>query len=291
MSLVQQVQGAVGLSPALSALGLARSTWYYRVRQPRPYEARYAALRAPLERIARTHPEYGYRRTAAELREAYGVRVNHKVVRRLHRLWGLPLLRRTRPPRPSAVRQVIVTAGARANLVATLETIGPLAVLYTDFTELVYAAGKAWLMALVDHTSKVVPGWAVGAHADTALALAAWRRARGWLRRHGFEVAGLIVHHDQDPVYTGYGWTGQLLVQDHARLSYALEGCRDNPEMEAFHSRFKTENRSLFLDAPSLADLRRVVAARIAYYNGRRRHSSLGNRAPLTYLASLTPEG
>jgi len=158
-----------------------------RVRPPRPYEVRYAALRAPLERIARTHPEYGYRRTATELREGLGIRVKHKVGRRLHRLWGLPLLRRTRLPRPSAVRQVTRRAGARANLVAPLETFDPLAVLYTDFTALGYAAGKAWLMALVDHTSKVVPGCAAGAQANTALALAAGRRARRWLRRHGVQ--------------------------------------------------------------------------------------------------------
>ena len=189
------------------------------------------------------------------------------------------------------MRQAITAAGARANLVAALTAIAPLVVLYTDFTELVYAQGKAWLMTLVDHTSKVVPGWALGAHADTALALAAWRRAKRWLRRHGFPVAGVIVHHDQDPVYTGYGWTGQLLLTDQVRLSYALHGCRDNPEMEAFHSRFKTENRSLFLDAPTLADLERVVAQRMRYYNGRRRHSSLGNQAPLYYLASLYPDG
>ena len=99
------------------------------------------------------------------------------------------------------------------------------------------------------------------------------------------------MHHDQDPVYTGYGWTGQLLLRDAVRLSYALEGCRDNPEMESFHSRFKTENRSLFLDALTLADLERVVAQRMAYYNGRRRHSSLGNQAPLSFLASFSPEG
>ena len=131
--------------------------------------------------------------------------------------------------------------------------------LYTDFTELRYTSGKAWLMALVDHASKVVAGWALGTHTDTTLALT----ARRWLRRHGFPVAGLIVHHDQDPVYTGYGWTGQLLLRDATRLSYALNGCRDNPEMESFHSRFKTENRSLFLDALTLADLERVVAQRM----------------------------
>lgn len=78
-------------------------------------------------------------------------------------------------------------------------------------------------------------------------------------------LAGLIVHHDQDPVSTGYGWTSQLLVQDQVRLSSALRGCHDNPEMEAFDSRFKTENRSLFLDALTLADLERVVAQRMRY--------------------------
>ena len=104
-------------------------------------------------------------------------------------------------------------------------------------------------------------------------------------------VAGLIVHQDRDPVYTGYGWTGQLLVRDHVRVSYALRGCRDNPEMESFHSRFKSENRSLFLDAPSRADLRRLVGQRITYYHGRRRHSSLRNQAPLIYLSGLLPQG
>lgn len=291
VTLVQDVRRAFGLGAALAAVGLARSTWYAHQHASPPYALRYAALRAPLERIARAHPDYGYRRTTTELCEAEDVVVNQKVVRRLHQLWDLPLLRRTHAPRPSGVRQVITDAGGRANLVAALDAIGPLAVLYTDFTALRYAAGKAWLMTLLDHVSKVVLGWALGPQADTALALAAWRRARRWLRRRRVPVGGIIVHHDRDPVYTGYGWTGQLLVRDHVRLSYALRGCRDNPEMESFHSRFKSENRSLFLDAPTLTDLRRLVGQRITYYTGRRRHSSLGNRAPLVYLSGLLPQG
>jgi putative transposase len=287
VELVRSVLGEFGLTPALAAIGLPRATWYYRVDHPHRYEERHAQLREPLERIASEHPEYGYRRTTTELGERLGVTINPKVVRRLHQCWGLPLLRRTQAPPPSGLRQVIVAAGERANLVAELEDIAPLAVLHTDFTELRYAAGKAHLMALVDHTSKLVPGWAVGAHADAALALRAWTAARHWLRRHGWPVAGIIVHHDQDSVYTGYGWTGRLVLRDHVRLSYALEGCRDNTEMESFHSRFKMENRSLLLDASSLADLERVVGERIDYYNRRRRHSALGNQAPLVYLAGL----
>ncbi len=291
VELVRAVQDEFGLSPALAAIGLPRATWYYRAGHARPYPERYARLRGPLERIACDHPEYGYRRTAAELRERLGEAINPKVVRRLHQCWGLPLMRRTHPPRPSGLRQVIVAAGERVNLVAQLEGIGALEALHTDFTELLYAAGRAQLMALVDHTSKVVPGWAVGAHADTALALRAWTAAKRWLQRHDWPVAGIIVHHDQDSVYTGYGWTGQLMLRDRARLSYALDGCRDNTEMESFHSRFKSENRSLLLDAASLADLERIVGERIDYYNRRRRHSALGNRAPLAYLASLKARG
>jgi hypothetical protein len=65
--------------------------------------------------------------------------VNHKVIQQLHRCWGLPLVRTTRPPRPSGVRRVIAEAGGKANLLAGLSAIGPFDVVYTDFTELRYA--------------------------------------------------------------------------------------------------------------------------------------------------------
>ncbi len=287
VTLVRQAPRGVPKTVACAAIGLARSTWSYQRHRLPPYAVRYAGFRAPLEWIARRDPDYGYRRTTTELLESAGVVVNPKVVRRLHQLWELPLLRRTHVPKPSAVRAAITAAGAHANLVADLTEIAPLGVLYTDFTELRYATGKAWLITLLDHVSKVVVGWALGAHADRVLALAAWRRARTWLRRHGYPVAGVIVHQDRDTVFTGYAWTGQLLLRDRVRLSFALRGCRDNPEMESFHSRFKSENRSLLLDAQLFADLDRVVAQRLTYYNGRRRHSSLQNQPPLRYLRGL----
>jgi putative transposase len=287
VELADSVRAEFGLTPALTVLGLPRATWYYRAAHAEGYAERHADLRSTLDQIARDHPEYGYRRTTTELRERRGQVVNQKVVRRLHQCWGLPLLRQTRPPRPSGLRQVITAAGERVNLLAELETVGPLAAFHTDFTELVCAAGKAQLMALVDHTTKVVPGWALGRHADSGLALQAWTAAKRWLRRHGWPIAGLIVHHDQDSVYTSYAWTGQLVLRDQVRLSYALDGCRDNTEMESFHSRFKSENRSLLVEAASFAELERIVGQRIAYYNRRRRHSALGNQAPLAFLAAL----
>ncbi|CAN5809684.1 hypothetical protein BH20GEM1_BH20GEM1_14290 [soil metagenome] len=278
------------MAPVLSALDLARSTWYYQPKR-QSYVRRHAALKLPLEKIARAHPEYGYRRTTAELRSRLRRLVNQKVVRRLHQQWDLPLIRRAPAPQPSPVRQVIAAAGERVNLVAGLDGIRPFEVLYTDFTELVYAGGRkrVQLMVLLDHASKLVPGWAVAETATTRLALAAWTRAKAGLTHRGRSWRGIIVHQDQDPVYTSYAWVRQLLVVDQVRVSYALQGARDNPEMESFHGRFKVENRSLFLDAETREELILVVRDRLRYYNRVRRHSSLGMISPLEFIASLSP--
>lgn len=286
---VAQVRADFGLAPALRVLELPRATWYHHQRHVRPYAERYADLRGPLEEIARQHPGYGYRRMTVELQQAYQRSVNHKVVQRLLKTWDLRVIRGVRRPRPSGIRQAVQAGGERANLVAGLTISRPGQVIFTDFTELVYANGqrKAQLMPLLDHVSKVVWGWAVGPQAVTALALRAWQAARVHLRQRCLATPGLIVHHDRDPVYTGYGWTDRLLLRDGVRLSYALHGARDNPEMEAFFSRFKEENQSLFLEAQTVPELCEVVANRMRYYNVRRRHSSIDYLPPLTYLERL----
>ena len=291
VALVRNRGECCGLPAVLAALELPRSTWHYHQRRKVSYTEKYRDLRGPLEAIARQHSEYGYRRTAVELREAYGRRVNHKVVQRLHQAWDLPLIRGTKPPKPSGIRRAITAAGDRINLVAGRETIRPFEVTYTDFTELVYANGrhKAYLMPFIDHATKLVLGWAVGQHADTDLALQAWDRARQSLLGHGVGLQGLIVHHDQDPVFTGYAWTARLLLKDYVRVSYALRGARDNTEMESFNSRFKSENRSLFLDARTLRALGAVVSRRMDYYNHVRRHSTIGYRPPSAFIATLRP--
>ena len=181
---------------------------------------------------------------------------------------------------------MIVTAGERANLVAQMEQIRLFEVAYTDFTKLVYADGtrKAYLMPIIGHVCKMAYGWAVGQRANTALALEAWEAAKATFQELAIPYAGMIVHHDQDSVYTSYDWTGQLLLQDRGRLSYALNGAKDNPEMESFNGRFKTEGHSLFLEAHNIAELHTVVAERMRYYNTKRRHSSIGYLPPLTYI-------
>lgn len=123
-------------------------------------------------------------------------------------------------------------------------------------------------------------GWAVGALANRALALAAWKRVRERLHQVGIEPTGIVMHHDQDPVYTSYDWTGRLLLRDDLQLSYTVDGARGHTEMEAFISHFKDENRSLLLDALTIEQLEQIVNERVCYYNEVRRHSVLNNQPP-----------
>lgn len=286
VALVEDAKNTYGLNLALTAIDLPKSTWYYHQKHKVTYEEKYADLAPILEEIARDRPEYGVRRIMPELRDEYHIGVNHKVVERLLGMWDLAILRSTHRPRPSYVRKVILEAGERANLVAQMDEIALFQVVYTDFTEILYADGrrKVILMPIIGHVSKMAFGWAVGQSRGTFLALQAWERAKETFRQMGISYKGMIVHHDQDSVYTGYEWTSQVLLKDKSRLSYALGGAKENPEMESFNGHFKGEAHSLFLEAQSLNELVTVVDDRMHYYNTVRRHSAIGYVSPLTYI-------
>jgi putative transposase len=265
-------------------LHVAKSTWHYsQVKQS--YEDKYEYMRAPLLEIARQHPEYGYRRTTSELGER-GYRHNRKVIQRLHQCWDLSIGRRIKKPGVNPVQAIVRAAGPQVNLVAGREDIGPLEVLYTDFTEIRYQRGMArtWLMPIVDHTSKLVVGHAVGERADTELAVTAWAACTEMLKDFGIALHDITIHHDQDGVYLGYGWLNQVVVKSRARVSYSLNGAKGNVHMESFNGRFKEENRLIFWEHESFRSLQHVVDERIRYYNDERRHSTLGNKSPMSYL-------
>jgi len=69
--------------------------------------------------------------------------------------------------------------------------------------------------------------------------------------------------------------------------STSERGTKDNPWIESFWGRMKTEAGSRIVEAQTLPDLEGVIHARFRYYNRRRRHSQIGNQPPVTYLANL----
>lgn len=290
--LVKQHRQEHGLNTMLKILDLPKSTWHYREKEKVSYEEKYNYLEEPLMEIAQNHPGYGYRRIKPELEESFGHKVNHKVVQKLLRIWELAMVRNTKKPKISGIKRAIQSAGSEINLLRRLlEVREPktLEALVTDFSEIPYAGGtrKMQFMPIIDYTGKIVLGWALGESANTETALKGWNMTKEMVRSLGYPVEGIIVHHDQDPVYTGYRWGYQLLIKGKARLSFTEDGAKDNTTMESFFGRFKEENRSLFLDAETPEELKSVVKEQIVYYNTRRRHSSLGNIPPIAYFKRM----
>jgi len=94
----------------------------------------------------------------------------------------------------------------------------------------------------------------------------------------------MIVHDDQDAVFTSCEWARRLILEDGVQLSFTLRGFKDHPELKSFNCRFKEESHTLFLEAQTLDELIEVVNERMRYYDEERRHSSIGYLSPLTFI-------
>lgn len=278
-------QGLAPLPRILSALDIPRATWYYYGRQKveadqRRREADEKDL-ALMREILGEHPQYGYRRLAQELRRR-GVVINEKRIRRLLNEFHLVLGRKVRKPKRNPLLEIVLMAGDRADLRAFLlrdREPEPFELLYTDFTLLPYRGGRVWFLPILDHATRVVLAWGVFPSPTAEAALEVWERAKAYIQERG-GIPRAIVHHDQGGAFLSHEWVGQLLLADGQRVSYSLMGPRGNPVMESFFSRFKGENRDLFLEAEDLTELKGVIAERLRYYHEERLHSGLGYRTP-----------
>lgn len=290
LELVEDHRDDHGLNACLGALGVSKGSWHYRMRngsRRAERQARDQALKPLVVEVIGENPAYGYRRIQPDLELATGEAVNHKRLRRLLNQWDLALHRAVVRPKPSQVVRILNDARGHLNLAAGMDP-GPLELLSTDFTEIPFDGGcrKAHLIGMIDVDSEWVPGWAVGLSKDGRLAGECWEEVVRSYAEVGRDLVGVVVHQDQDSVFTSYAWLRALVVEAGVRISYSERGARDNPWIESFWARFKGENGSLFLEARDLLDLRGLIDQQMRYYNRRRRHSSLDNRPPLAYLKS-----
>lgn len=289
MSLVRQWQKKLGLNQSLQLAGLAKSTWYD---QQKTKPDKYRTIKRDLKQTLINNAPYGYRRAHSELTDqddGYGHSIGQETVRLLMKDMSMQMAKRPPKPRFGAIKKIINEAGNKVNLIAQLEDkrlleIGEAGV--TDFTEIVYDNGtkKAQLMTILEYQSRVVLGWEVAHTKNTQLTLGVWQKTKRNLRRLKLPVKNFIIHSDQDPVLTSHAWARQIVIDDTALLSYSLNGCHGNTRMESWHSRFKGENKSLFADCRTLDEVKEKIKQQVRYYNYRRRHSSLRNKAPMKYL-------
>jgi putative transposase len=254
-------------------MGLARSTYYYRLRQ-KSFTAKKgeADLRDRIEQIVLECARYGYRRVTYQLRRE-GYEVNHKRVARLMREQSLQCQVKRR-----WVKTTDSDHGYRVypNLVKGLKVKGRNQVWVADISYIRIVTGFLYLAVVLDLFSRKVIGWALSEQIDAQLTLAALRMA---LEERG-SVEGCIHHSDRGVQYACHAYVEEVEAAK-MRISMARKGNPyDNAAAESFMKTLKCEEVYLW-DYQSVEDVKR----RIPYflqevYNQKRLHSALGYVTP-----------
>lgn len=151
----------------------------------------------------------------------------------------------------------------------------------TDITYLPTRAGWLYLAVVIDAHSKRVLGWAFSPSLETGFVILALFMA---IRNRGGRcAAGLLLHSDRGVQYSSERFRAQLAAHRITASMSRRGNCYDNARAEAFFSTLKIElvYRHDFLDHDHA---RRVVFEWIeAFYNLRRRHSSIGYLSPVDF--------
>lgn len=219
---------------------------------------------------------YGSPRVRAEL-ASLGVRTSKRRVERLMRQSGFYALRKRRFVRTTDSKHTLPIA---PNLLQRDFTASaPNRVWATDITYLWTTEGWLYLAVMLDLYSRRVVGWAMSERIDEELVLSTLQMAL--LRRR--PPRGLIHHSDRGSQYCGARYLAVLEANGVIRSMSRKGNCWDNAPSESF---FGTLKQELILRAPFLSrdGTRTLVFEYLeAYYNRKRRHSTLGFLSPVDY--------
>jgi putative transposase len=280
--LVQELAvDGIDVAVACRVLDVSRSGYYeWRDRPPSARDLTDAYLTNTIVDIHdMSRRSYGAPRAHAELRYAHDVRVGRKRVARLMRCVGVQGIggtsKRRHKPAP-AVHDDLVQRRFVAN--------APNRLWATDITEHPTSEGKVYCCAVLDVFSRQIVGWSIADHMRSELVVDALQMAT-W-RRH--PDAGTIVHADRGSQYTSWVFGHRLreagLLGSMGRVASSV----DNTMIESFWSTMQRE----LLDTRrwrTKAELASAIFEWIeAWYNPRRRHTSLGMLSPVEFEALHT---
>lgn len=251
-------------------LGVARSGVY---RPPRSAndgarEGGDLGLVRRLDELFTAWPFLGSRRMTALLR-AEGQPVNRKRVQRLMRKMGIAALGpkpRTTKPAPGHKIYPYLLRGL------TIER--PNQVWAVDITYVPIGRGFLYLVAVIDWASRAVLAWRLSNTMDVSFCVSALEEA---LARFGRPE---IFNTDQGSQFTSAAFTGTLAA---AGIRISMDGrgrWMDNVFIERLWRSLKYEDIYLKGYADG-REARAGIGLWVAFYNSRRPHQALGNRAPM----------
>lgn len=277
VELIDENKSEISIGRLCTLFGISRSGYYAaRFRRPSSRQVANARLMVDIRAIHRQYRAlYGSPRVTAELR-ALGHQAGRHRVARLMRKEGIV----ARPRRRFAVT---TSADPRALpapnvLERSFEAHQPNSVWVGDFTYIPTLEGWLFLAVLVDLYSRRIVGWATSDSLKTDVALRALRR--GLESRN--PPPGLIPHTDRGCQYMSRRYRDSLAKHGATASMSRPANCIDNAAAESLVGTLKHElDRRVFASrAAAHQDFARYIDG---FYNPERRHSALGQLAPIEF--------
>jgi len=159
-----------------------------------------------------------------------------------------------------------------------------------DVTYVPTVQGWLYLACVTDVFSRMVLGWSMASHRKTDLVVDAVTMA---VHRRGGPVPGVIHHSDRGGEYSSHQLERELRRHGAMASMGSVADCYDNALAESL---FATLECELFDQQPGgRFETRREAKLAVfeyleAFYNPRRRHSSLGQISPAAFEARHTDE-
>jgi putative transposase len=263
------------LADLLLAAGLARSTYFYRLKrlnQADPYAMLKAAITASFEE---SRHRYGYRRVLMDV-QAQGWNVGKKLVLKLMRSLGIHSKARVK-------RRYNSYRGEPSKTVENLlerhfDVDTPDTVYVSDVTEFRLENSKLYLspvMDLFDHSILAYTMATSPTTKFTSQSLASVLEGRTFNKK-------LLVHTDQGFHYQHASWKDLITEHDAVQSMSRKGNCYDNAVMENFFGHLKSE---MFYGEhfTSLDHLRSEIDSYIHWYNTKRRQKRLKGMTPMQY--------
>ena len=234
--LVKQISEAqrVSVKSLLPAVGLAHSTYHYRLNAMRRPDRDAWLLPLVEGAFENSEKRYGYKRVHLEL-QGMGITVSAKRVMKLMTKHGMvPLFKSAK--RYSSYKGELTRAPE--NLVnRDFHADGPNMLRVTDLTEFSIPAGKAYLSPLIDCYDGLPVAWTIGTSPNAELADGMLSDACSTLG----EGDRPVIHSDRGCHYRWPEWI-RICEEHMLTRSMSAKGCSpDNAAAEGFFGRLKQE--------------------------------------------------
>lgn len=224
----------------------------------------------------RSRATYGPRRICEELRSS-GETVGRHRIARLRREAGLWCAQRRRFKATTDSGHRLPVA---PNLLPRFAAIGsPNRVWVSDITYVATGEGWLYLATVTDLYTRELVGWAMDRQMRRELAMRALRMA--WWRKK--PPGGLLHHSDRGSQYASFDYQGMLKGYGMQASMSRKGNCYDNAAAESFFATLKKElvhQRRFATRAQAQEAIFEYIEV---FYNRLRRHSKLGNLAPVEF--------